>query len=279
MFEEKPPCDNSQKLKTQRESMGLSLEDVFKKIRIRSSYLDAMEKGEFNLLPDAVYTKNFIKIYAKFLGVDEDPILSDYNDYLNSQKEELAPLDEEPPEPQPIFASIANKKKYVGIIVVLIVVFAVWLIVKQNTPAPEEINLSGKVNVPVAEVKDPIVNASPNATPPVNQQQTTDTAVSQVNQPPQAVPANVLVQSAGSGQKSTLLITASQETWLRITPGENPPIQMLLKPGEKIDRNEEKFNLDIGNAGGITIQYKGKYIENVGKSGEVVHIQLPQIKY
>jgi len=90
MFEEKPPCDNSQKLKTQREAMGLSLEDVFKKIRIRSSYLDAMEKGEFNLLPDAVYTKNFIKIYAKFLRVDEDPILSDYNDYLNSQKEELA---------------------------------------------------------------------------------------------------------------------------------------------------------------------------------------------
>lgn len=275
MFVEKTPGDNSQQLKTQREAMGLSLEDVFKKIRIRSSYLDAIEKGEFDLLPDVVYTKNFIKTYAKFLGVEAEPVLRNYDDYLNSQKEELIPLEEESTEQQPLFTPVTSKKKYAGIILILIIVFVIWLIVKQNTPVPEEINVSGKANLPAVEVNPQNVTSLPNATSPVNPQATSDTVSVHVNEAPKAVSANILMQSAGSGEKSTLLITASQETWLRIKPGENPPFQVLLKPGEKIERNEETFNLDIGNAGGIKIQYKGKYIENMGKSGDVVHMQIP----
>jgi hypothetical protein len=33
--------------------------------------------------------------------------------------------------------------------------------------------------------------------------------------------------------------------------------------------------MDIGNAGGIKMKYKGKVIENLGKSGQVIHLQLP----
>ncbi|HQP40900.1 MAG TPA: DUF4115 domain-containing protein, partial [Smithella sp.] len=79
-------------------------------------------------------------------------------------------------------------------------------------------------------------------------------------------------------KKSVLLITAGQETWLRIKPDNSPPVQLLLKPGEKFESSEEFFNLDIGNAGGIKIQYKGRSIENLGKPGEVIHIRLPQVK-
>jgi len=49
----------------------------------------------------------------------------------------------------------------------------------------------------------------------------------------------------------------------------------LLKRGEKIERKAASFDLDIGNAGGIKIQFKGKNIENLGKSGQVTHLRLP----
>jgi cytoskeleton protein RodZ len=274
MFVEKTSSDNSQKLKIKRDSLGLSLEDVFKKIRIRSSYLQDIENSEFHLLPAPVYTKNFIKTYAKFLGVDEEPILKDYDDYINAQKEELMPPQETPPEEKQFFASVANKKNYFGVFFVLIIVFMVWLILKQNASVPDEINSSGKINVPAAETKKQNANSFSNATSLVNQQ-TTVGSVSNVNETGKETPANVLGQSANSGQKNTLFIIASQETWIRVKAEENPPFQVLLKPGDKIERNEETFNLDIGNAGGIKIQYKGKYIENVGKSGEVIHLRLP----
>jgi hypothetical protein len=71
-----------------------------------------------------------------------------------------------------------------------------------------------------------------------------------------------------------LVIRAIEETWLRIKIDHNPPFQVLLKPGEKIERKGAGFELDIGNAGGITIQFKGKFIENVGNSGQVIHMKL-----
>jgi len=294
MFIEKTPTENSQKLKIKRESLGLSLDDVFKKIRIRSSYLQDIENGQFHLLPDPVYTRNFIKTYAKFLNLDEEPILQDYDAFINARKEEQMPQPEATPEERPIFASVANKKNYFGLILALVIVFIIWLIVQQNSPVSMEIDSHSKINTPTAQVREQNVNLSPNATSAGNQQMAAN-AVTNVNAAVEGTPGNVLKQpltqeasvnkpsgetkqiTPTGGQKSNLLIVASEETWLRIKPGENPPFQILLQPGEKVERSEETFNLDIGNAGGIKIQYKGKYIENVGKSGEVIHIQLPQL--
>ena len=298
MFIEKTPSDNSQKLKIKRESLGLSLDDVFKKIRIRASYLQDIENREFPSLPDPVYTKNFIKTYAKFLGVDEEPIIKDYDAYINARKQELIPPQETPPEEKPFFASVSSKKNYWGLFFVLIIIFLVWLILKQNAPDLEEINSSSKINIPAAQVKEQSVNSSSNVTSMENQQMTADSGP-KVKQAEKVAPANVLGQPANvivdgsikknaplpletkqvasSGvQKSNLFIIASQETWIRVKGGENAPVQVLLKPGDKFENNAETFNLDIGNAGGIKIQYKGKYIENIGKPGEVVHIKLPQ---
>ena len=50
---------------------------------------------------------------------------------------------------------------------------------------------------------------------------------------------------------------------------------MLLKPGEKIEYKAAIFDMDIGNAGGVKIEFKDKNIENLGKSGEVIRLRLP----
>jgi hypothetical protein len=49
----------------------------------------------------------------------------------------------------------------------------------------------------------------------------------------------------------------------------------LLKPGEKIEKSASQFMIDIGNAGGIAIEFQGKSLGNLGKQGEVVHLTLP----
>jgi hypothetical protein len=33
--------------------------------------------------------------------------------------------------------------------------------------------------------------------------------------------------------------------------------------------------IDVGNAGGIDIDFQGKSLGNLGKQGEVVHLKLP----
>jgi len=82
-------------------------------------------------------------------------------------------------------------------------------------------------------------------------------------------------QVASNKGNNILVIRATEETWLRIKIDQNPAFQVFLKPGEIIERKGAGFKLDIGNAGGITLQFKGKLIRNLGNSGQVIHMRLP----
>lgn len=64
-------------LKKHREKAGISLQNVAAKTRIDIKFLEALEDGNFNFLPD-IYVKAFIKQYAKVVGLDEDETLQKY---------------------------------------------------------------------------------------------------------------------------------------------------------------------------------------------------------
>ncbi len=59
-----------EQLRRAREEKKLSLEVVAKKLLIRSSYLQALETGDRRRLPKGVYARNFLREYARFLGLD-----------------------------------------------------------------------------------------------------------------------------------------------------------------------------------------------------------------
>jgi hypothetical protein len=76
-------------------------------------------------------------------------------------------------------------------------------------------------------------------------------------------------------ESSVLVVHATEETWLRIQADDEEPFQVLLRPGENMSHKAARFNMDIGNAGGVRIQLDGKTIENLGKTGQVIHLRLP----
>lgn len=57
-------------LAEERERRGLSLEQVAAATRIRVAHLDAIERGELDALPGAVYARGYVRAYASYLGVD-----------------------------------------------------------------------------------------------------------------------------------------------------------------------------------------------------------------
>ena len=66
-------------LREAREALGLSLPDVEEATRIRRALLQALEEERYDDLPGDVYTKGFIRNYARFLGLDGDAMVADYN--------------------------------------------------------------------------------------------------------------------------------------------------------------------------------------------------------
>jgi len=83
----------AEKLKRTREKAGITLQRVSAKTRIDIKFLEAIEQGDIDFLPE-LYVKAFIKQYAKVIGLDEDETLQEYliareGKELESDKEEV----------------------------------------------------------------------------------------------------------------------------------------------------------------------------------------------
>lgn len=54
-----------------RESVGMTLEDVFDRTRIRPEYLKGIEEGDYKNFPEIVYIKGFVRTYLKLIGAED----------------------------------------------------------------------------------------------------------------------------------------------------------------------------------------------------------------
>jgi cytoskeleton protein RodZ len=62
-------------LRSQREVLGLSLEDIERHTHLRIHYLKALEAGDINRLPSPVQGRGMLSNYASFLGMDSEAML------------------------------------------------------------------------------------------------------------------------------------------------------------------------------------------------------------
>ena len=71
-----------ERLKEARLSMGISIEEASEDLKLRPSQLENIEEGNQDAFKDIFYLKYFIRDYAKYLGLDPDEVLEDFNEYL-----------------------------------------------------------------------------------------------------------------------------------------------------------------------------------------------------
>ncbi|NQV90533.1 helix-turn-helix domain-containing protein [Candidatus Uhrbacteria bacterium] len=67
-----------EKLKVIRHASGRTLSEMADKTKIRKAFLQAFEEGNYAKLPDPVYARNFLKIYVRALGGDEEYFLQQF---------------------------------------------------------------------------------------------------------------------------------------------------------------------------------------------------------
>ncbi len=62
-------------LRHAREDFGQDLRSIADVLRIRLAYLEAIESGEFDLLPGPTYAVGFLRTYAEYLGLDGEDMV------------------------------------------------------------------------------------------------------------------------------------------------------------------------------------------------------------
>ena len=63
-------------LRQERERIGITLEQAAEDTRIREKFLTALESGDYQSLPGAVYTKGFLRNYAEYLSLDPEEMVA-----------------------------------------------------------------------------------------------------------------------------------------------------------------------------------------------------------
>ena len=224
-------------LKKRREELGLDLREISQTLKIKYSYLKALEDDDLKELPAEVYVKGYINEYAKILNLEPEPLLDDYNKLIVPPQDETTQFRKNKP---------AERKgtKLIYILVPLVIIMAVIYISKQFNQGPQP-PLPPVPQVETKQEKQQPVTESKNVSPPVTNQQ-------------------------------VLEVHANETTWLQVIIDGTKSDELLMKPGETAKWvAQHSFSLKIGNAGGISVLFNGKDIGKLGEEGQVVKIVLP----
>jgi cytoskeletal protein RodZ len=237
-------------LRTNREEKGISLEEVSNALCLRKSLIEAIESGKRDVLPHEVYIRSYIKEYANYLNVTE-LILPELANKKNEIEPEITietPIREQSERrfPKISFTHLPRKAfVYPAIALILAGFYMIDWMNRRSIPIP----------TPKIEATT-IFSSQPKAS--------TDNAVTSENQ---------TTSTINEGKK--LMITCKERTWVSVVIDDTEKKEFMLNAHEMIILNaKDRFDLLIGNAGGVSLILNGKDTEFSGKSGEVKRVKL-----
>ncbi|MCE5311962.1 MAG: DUF4115 domain-containing protein [Nitrospiraceae bacterium] len=272
-------------LKQKREELGEELRDISLVVRIRTTYLKAIEEEDFEKLPAEVYAKGYIREYARYLNVPLKEAVAAYEQFVSGRarmQEEVEPVPaaapeiiKAPAEPSRVASKVVSIiPKLLVFIVGAAIVFGIYIFVRDNWQT------MGRDSV--AELPKPML---PPAEKPVEQPQP------QTDQPAPAAVQNALQNTTASNtadaskpkepatpvkSRHNLVVSATDQVWLEINADDRTKSDIIMNAGETRNfRADGIFRIKVGNAGGVKFSFNGKDIGPLGAKGEVVSLTLP----
>jgi cytoskeletal protein RodZ len=99
-----------ERLKREREMREVSLKEVTTATRIGPRFLEALENEEWDKLPGGIFNRGFVRSIARFLGLDEENLLAEYD---------MARGEQSLPVPQPYENKIPRPPIWLPVLAVL----------------------------------------------------------------------------------------------------------------------------------------------------------------
>jgi len=231
------------RLKREREQRGVTLDDIALSTKIGKRFLIALEEEHFDQLPGGIFSKGFVRAYARHLGIDEEQAVADYLSATAPSSPSELPLSDLPVEMaeqledrEPVRSVHVPWTLLAALLLMTAFGFALWGFYsarKQDHAAPH-----------VQTAADP--RAAPTNT----------------NGQSQAVNA-----TPGS---FTVAIKAREDSWISITAdGKQLSEQMLVAPAEKSIEARDEIVIKAGSIGALDFSFNGKQLPAQGDYEEV----------
>ena len=213
--------------------------------------------------------KGFIKSYSDFLGLDSAVILEKYRDILDERQGEKKEEEQKPKAAR----SYSSRYTVLGVVTISLLIL---ITITKFLIAPGIDELPAPIKPPTQAVveKPAMTNATSHGIFTTAAGKLFQTLTAQ-KAPAAAPPARPEARSAQTTKmpavKYTLLITARELTWLRVTADGREPVEVLMKKGETTTwAANQRLIVLSGNAGGVELTLNGKPLGSLGPSGKIV---------
>ncbi|WP_077326258.1 helix-turn-helix domain-containing protein [Virgibacillus siamensis] len=298
-----------ERLKEAREAKGLSLDSLQETTKIQKRYLQAIELGNFHILPGKFYARAFIKEYAAAVGLDANELLEEYKDEIPRTEDESSAQytqisssrkDNNPPKGTPAIFSLIPT--IIVILLIIGIVFAAWYFIMQNNSSensePVEKQDSNEIvypdeNDPGSAISDQNKKADEKkeetdskSTDDQHKSNTKKDKKKDDNKPE----LKVVEKGTGASPKSTLALNnagnkvnvtlePSGDSWVELKDGNGKTLYSGLLTSDddtkKFDLSDaEKIYLNIGSAPSLTVKVNGVKVEYPVNPEEKVHQYL-----
>lgn len=133
-----------QRLKNARTEKDLTLDKLQNITKIQKRYLEAIEEGNFDMLPGNFYSRAFVKSYAEAVGLDPDMIFEEHaNELPNANKDtaEIPPRVQTraPRGPKKTRRFLALLPTVIALIFIISILIGIWYFYQNNTDVDEGI--------------------------------------------------------------------------------------------------------------------------------------------
>jgi transcriptional regulator with XRE-family HTH domain len=231
-----------EELRREREIRGISLKEIADATKISKRFLEAIERNDHRTLPAPVFTRGFIREYARYLGLNADEIVNRYNfaaagdDRIEKSPhlERLTHPDLPPKKGIPPPYARVDRNVYILLLIIAILAAATFVAMRHKRASAEAARIESAVAPPVRA-------RAPAATPPEEPMRMT-----------------IDVDSA-----SVVQLEADGKEVINET---------LHRGAHRIVEAKETFRFrTIGNAAGIKLALNDVPLAPLGRDGEVIH--------
>jgi transcriptional regulator with XRE-family HTH domain len=286
-------------LREAREARGVTLADAQEATKINSRYLEALENGQYDLLPSEVHVRGYLRNYARYLRLDPQPLLDRYE--LNRESRQarapepevdedlaaLGPLDA--PEEQVFFDPVnvdineggrrSDSGSGLRLIIIVALILAIAIVAIRFVPM---LTGDGDGAESLTNGIEEVVGGLTNGQEPT----TEATAEGPAVQTPSGVITSTsrnagIVLPTPTATRPTLPVTMesiqmrldiTERTWMRVTIDGEVVFEGLARKGDEpyIYEAQQEAQLLTGNAIGVFVTINEVPLGKLGGRGEVV---------
>ncbi|WP_238653728.1 RodZ domain-containing protein [Paenibacillus piscarius] len=266
-------------LKEARLQKGMSLDDVQEVTKIRKKYLEAIEAGDYKVLPGSFYVRAFIKTYAEAVGVNPDELMEEHGNVpaapVDTTMETVIQKRSRKPETQRNPKWLPTLLMWTFPVLILVVIY-LYASSTMNDSEPEKADngslttatqdpskvqasptaagggaVPAATNEPASSDGGASPTAAPSATPEPSPSPSPSTGSVTVTQDRKSGKTTIYKVSAPAGSQVQVEIAASGVSWLEVYKGEN-------SKGEKLSFGNTK----AGDTMSFTLDSEGMYIKS-----------------